>query len=278
MMAMAEMLRESGPLEVFGSALRHRQLIWRLAVREFEAQFRGSLLGRVWAALGPLSLLALYTYVFGVVMQAHWPGTATGDTLQVALLYFAGMVFFNFYLECINRAPSLLLENVAYIKKVVFPLDILAWVALIAALLRFSFGVLILLVFYFALEGIPPIAALAVLLMTAPLALVALGFVWFLSALGVYLRDVRQAMTVIAPAIMFMSPVFYPMSVVPEPFHSILYINPLTFAIESVRGALFDGQWPNWMEFSIYSVLAWLFAWLGRSWFMSVRGGFADVV
>jgi lipopolysaccharide transport system permease protein len=275
--ALADFVSENGPAAVFGSALRHRQLIWRLAVREFEAQFRGSVLGRFWAALAPLLLLSMYTYVFGVVMEAHWPG-AGGNTLHVALLYFVGLVFFNFYFECINRAPSLLLENVAYIKKVVFPLDILAWTSLVSALLRLAFSVAILIVFFLVIDGVPPLSALALPVITAPLVLIALGLTWFLSALGVYLRDIRSAMVVIAPATLFMSPVFYPLSTVPQPVRAVLYANPLSFVIESARGALFDGHWPSLLGFGIYSLIACVFAWLGRSWFMSVRGGFADVV
>lgn len=272
------MMRNGGPISVFGTAVRHRHLIWRLALREFEAQFRGSLLGRFWAALGPLLLLGLYTYVFGVVMEARWPGAKTGGTLHVALLYFVGMVLFGFFIECISRAPGLLLENLAYIKKVVFPLEILAWVALVAALLRLFFGAVILILFYVVIDGLPPVSTLALPIVAVPLALVALGLIWFLSALGVYLRDVRQAMTVIAPALMFTSPVFYPMSVVPEPVRTILYANPLSFAIESARHALFDDDWPPLSGFIVYCLLACLFAWLGRLWFMRVRGGFADVV
>src|SRR5579864_2695275 len=271
-------MRDNGPIAIFSSALRYRQLIWRLALREFEAQFRGSLLGRLWAALGPLLLLGLYTYVFGVVMEARWPGTETSGTLHVALLYFVGMVLFGFFVECLSRAPNLLLENVAYIKKVVFPLDVLAWVALVAATLRLFFSAAILMVFYVAIEGLPPVSALALPVVAAPLALLSLGCVWFLSALGVYLRDTRQGMIVITPAIMFMSPVFYPMAVVPEPVRTILYANPLSFAIESARRALFEGHWPSLPGLAIYTLLACFLAWLGRFWFISVRGGFADVV
>jgi lipopolysaccharide transport system permease protein len=277
MAVLTAVVKESGPIAVFGSAIRHRHLIWRLATREFEAQFRGSMLGRLWAALGPLLLLGMYTYVFGVVMRAHWPG-AEGSTLRVALLYFVGLMYFNFFLECINRAPSLMLENVAYIKKVVFPLDILAWTSLVSAALRLAISMAILFAFFLIIEGVPPLSALGLPLITAPLVLVVLGFVWFLSALGVYVRDIRSAMTVIAPATMFMSPVFFPISVVPEPVRTILYGNPLTFVIESARAMLFEGHWPDPLGLGIYSLIACVFAWLGRSWFMSVRSGFADVV
>jgi lipopolysaccharide transport system permease protein len=266
-----------GPLAVFGCGWHYRQLVARLTVREIEARFRGSLLGKVWAGIVPLFMLCLYTFVFGVLLKVRWPGLE-GSTLQVALLYFAGLILFDFTFECINRAPALLAEHVSYVKKVLFPLEILAWVVIGGALFRVLVGGAILLAFYLAIDGLPPPSALAVPALVLPLTLVAIGFVWFLSAIGVYIRDFRHAVVVLAPVTMFLSPIFYPLSTVPEPIRTLLYLNPLTFIVESVRAALFLGAWPNWPALALYAVVGWAFAWAGRSWFMSVRGEFADVV
>jgi lipopolysaccharide transport system permease protein len=198
--------------------------------------------------------------------------------LRVALLYFSGLILFDFWFDCINRAPALLLENVPYIKKVVFPLEILCWVALAGALFRVVVSGAILLAFYLAIDGVPPASALAVPVTLVPFALVALGFMWFLSAAGVYLRDLRQAVVVVAPTAMFLSPIFFPLAVVPEPFQTLLYLNPLTLIVETVRAALFLGQWPDWTALAAYSGVAWFFAWAGYAWFLRLRGGFADVV
>lgn len=241
-----------------------------------ENQFRGSLLGKVWAAIVPLFMLSMYTFVFGVVLQVRWPGEE--NHLKVALLYFVGLIFFNFLFECINRAPTLLLENVAYIKKVIFPLEILPWVVAGAGLVRVAVSAAILFAFYLVINGLPPLSVMAIPLLVTPLILVALGLTWFLSALGVYLRDIRQAMAVVAPATMFLSPIFFPLADVPEPFRTLLYINPLTFVIDSARGALFLGTWPSWSGLALYIGLAWAVAWAGYAWFMSVRHGFADVL
>lgn len=277
MTAVATPVEARGPLAVFGCAWRYRQLVARLTEREIESRFRGSLLGKLWAALIPLFMLAMYTFVFGVVLHVRWPG---GDksALDVALLYFVGLIVFNFFFDCVNRGPTLMLEHVSYIKKVLFPLEILSWVVLGGALFRLAVSAAVLLAFYLAIDGVPPAAILAVPLLLVPLALVALGCVWFLSALGVYLRDMSQLLTMISPATMFLSPVFYPLTNVPKPFQYILYANPLTFIIEAVRGAVFDGIWPNWGGFALYAAVAWLFAWAAHAWFMKMRQGFADVV
>src|ERR1700676_3442370 len=181
-----------GPLAVFGCGWHYRPLVARLTVREIEARFRGSLLGRVWAGIVPLFMLCMYTFVFGVLLKVRWPGLE-GSTLQVALLYFAGLILFDFTFECINRAPALLAEHVSYVKKVLFPLEILAWVVIGGGLFRVLVGGAILLAFYLAIDGLPPLSALAVPALVLPLTLVAIGFVWFLSAIGVYIRDFRHA-------------------------------------------------------------------------------------
>jgi len=267
---------DRGPAALFGCAWRYRQLLRRLTIREVENQFRGSLLGKLWAAIVPLFMLSMYTFVFGVVLQVRWPGEE--NHLRVALLYFVGLIAFNFLFECINRAPTLLLENVAYIKKVIFPLEVLPWVIVGAGLVRVAVSSAILLAFYFVIDGLPPPAVVVIPLLVVPLAMITLGLAWFLSALGVYLRDIRQAMTVVAPATMFLSPIFFPLSEVPEPFRSLLYINPLTFVIDSTRSALFLGTWPSWLGLTFYFGVAWIVAWTGYAWFMSVRRGFADVL
>jgi homopolymeric O-antigen transport system permease protein len=266
-----------GPLAVFGCAWHYRQLVVRLTVREIEARFRGSLLGKVWAGILPLFMLGFYTFVFGVLLKVRWPGLE-GSTFQVALLYFSGLILFDFVLECLTRAPALLAEQISYVKKVLFPLEILAWVVVGGALFRVLVGSAILLVFYLAIDGLPPVSALAAPLLVLPLALVAVGFTWFLSAIGVFVRDFRHAVLVLAPVTMFLTPIFFPLSTVSEPLRSLLYLNPLTFIIESMRATLFMGEWPNWPALALYTVVAWAFAWAGRGWFLFVRGEFADVV
>ena len=163
-------------------------------------------------------------------------------------------------------------------KKVLFPLEILAWVVIGGALFRVLVGSLLLIVFYLAIDGLPPPSAMAAPVLVLPLALVAIGFTWFLSAVGVYVRDFRHAVLMLAPVTMFLTPVFFPLATVAEPIRSLLYLNPLTFIIEAVRAALFLGEWPSLPALAIYTGLAWTFAWAGRSWFLFVRGEFADVV
>ena len=261
----------------YGSAWHYRDLLSRLVRRDIEARFRGSVLGKVWVFLIPLAMLGLYTFVFGVVIQPRWQDSARSN-VEIALTYFSGLILFDFVFECVSRAPGLMLEHVNYIKKVVFPVEILAWMVLFGSAFRLAIGSILLLAFYFFAAGLPPPSALFVPLILAPLALFAIGSVWFLSALGVYIRDIKQLIIVIAPIAMFLSPVFFPLSAVPEVFRAYFYLNPLTYPLESVRAALFVGHWTPTTGFTVYCASSLIFSWLGYLTFMRLRFGFADVL
>ena len=181
-------------------------------------------------------------------------------------------------MECVNRAPSLMFENLTYIKKMVFPLEILAWVALGGALFRLAIGLVLLIVFYLVVRGAPPITVLIIPVLLLLLFIMTLGFIWLLSSLSVYIRDIRHAIAVVMPVFMFLTPVFFPLASAPKAAQMILYANPLTFILEGIRGALFQGIWPNWIGLAVYAVLSVLFAWLGFRIFQRLRLGFADVL
>lgn len=267
----------AGPLAPFKTAWQHRRLILRLAKREVDARYRGSMLGIVWAVLNPLLMLVVYTFVFTTVFQARWGGA--GETSgEFALLLFSGMILFNIFSECVTRAPGLLLENVSYIKKVVFPLEILPLVGLAVALFNAALGFLILAVFHLAVLGLPPATALLLPLMLAPLCLTTLGICWFLASAGVFLRDIRQIVGVVVTVLMFLSPIFYPISSLPERFRTVIHLNPLTPILEQSKDLLFWGRIPPPQDWALATLAGWACAWLGYLWFMKTRRGFADVV
>lgn len=276
-MEVAMRREDSAFLGMFRRIWTHRHLASLLIARNVEASFRGSLLGKAWTALVPLLRLAVYTTVLGFILRVKWPGQHT-TPLETALLYFVGLTLYDFFMESVSGAPGLMLDNVNYVKKVVFPLEILPFATLGAALVRLCVTSSIVLIFYLVIRGIPPLASIAIPLIIAPYALFVLGAVWFLSALGAYVRDLRQLMGVLALVMMYLSPIFFPLAMVPARVRPVFYANPLAFVIESVRAALFAGQWPDWPALLLYTALAWLFAALGYRWFLRVKPGFADVV
>ncbi|WP_285405846.1 ABC transporter permease [Luteibacter sp. ME-Dv--P-043b] len=265
------------PLSMVRSLIQHRQLVASLIRREVIGRYRGSMLGTMWSFFNPLLMLIIYTFVFSVVFQARWKG-GTGSKTEFAMVLFAGLLVFNIFSECLNRAPSLIVMNVNYVKKVVFPLEILPVVSQGAAVFHGLVSFLVWFVFYVSFFGLPPITAWLFPVVIMPLMFLVLGLGWFLASLGVYLRDVTQFVGLLVTALMFLSPIFYPVSSLPVQYRSLMELNPMTPVIEQVRGVLITGQVPDWRIFAMQFAASLLIAWLGFSWFQKTRKGFADVL
>lgn len=259
------------------SLRRHRELVASLIRRDVVGRYRGSALGLLWSFFNPVLMLVVYTFVFSVVFKARWSAGSDSRT-EFALVLFTGLVVFNLFAECILRAPGLVLGNVNYVKRVVFPLEILPWVALGSALFHMAIGLGVWLVFYLAFFGIPPVTALLLPVTLLPLLLLTLGLSWFLASLGVFLRDVGQVVGVLTTALMFLSPIFYPLAALPEDYRLLVQLSPLTIAVESARAVLIWGQGIPWAEWSVSLAYSALVAWLGFAWFQKTRKGFADVL
>ena len=266
------------PREILFGLWRNRYLIGQSVRREVLGRYRGSMLGILWAFFHPLFMLAVYTFVFSVVFRARWPGASGDSRIEFALVLFAGLMVYGVFADCVNRAPGLILANTGYVKKVVYPLEILPWVCLGSAAfhLAVSFGVWLLV--YCLFFGLPRPTILLFPLVVAPLFPLTAGLSWFLASLGVYLRDVGQLVGIATTALMFLSPIFYAVSSVPERFRFILRLNPLTPIIEMSRAVLF-GRGPLAPGMLLYGYLiAGLTACLGFAWFQKTRKGFADVL
>jgi lipopolysaccharide transport system permease protein len=222
-------------------------------------------------------MLLVYTFVFSVIFNARWGG-GNGSKTEFALILFSGLIVFNLFSECINRAPSLILINVNYVKKVVFPLEILPYVALGSAMFHASISLGVWLIAYAFLFGLPHATILLIPFIFLPLTLLIVGLSWVLASLGVYLRDVSQFVGILTTVLMFLSPIFYPVSALPEKYRSFLLLNPLMPAIEQFRSVLFWGKIPEITMVGVYYLVTTWIAWLGFAWFQKTRKGFADVL
>ncbi|GAB3259922.1 ABC transporter permease [Chitinimonas naiadis] len=260
------------PVDLF----RQRALIYQLARREILGRYRGSWLGLAWSFVTPLLMLTVYTFVFSVIFNARWAGTHPGK-LEFALMVFAGMVAFLLCAEVLGRAPALLLQYTSYVKKVVFPLDTLPLVLVGSALFHALAGLAVLLLFVVFSRGLG-LTVIALPLVLLPLVLLLAGLAWALAALGVYFRDLGQAVGLLLTMLQFLSPVFYPLDAVPELFRPFMAWSPLTIPIEALRAILLRGAWPAWDALLGYWLVAVFIAWLGHRIFVRLRGGFADVL
>jgi lipopolysaccharide transport system permease protein len=222
-------------------------------------------------------MLGVYTFVFREVFRARWTTQSEGK-IEFALVLFCGLILFNVFGDCVSRSPGLMIENANYIKKVVFPLEILPWVVILVALFDALTALIPFAIFYGFILGVPPITAVLFPIVVVPLALMTLGLSWFFSSLGVFLRDINQFVRLVVMALLFGSAIFFPPELIPEPLRAYSYVNPLVWIIETARGLLFWGRLPDYMTLIEYTLVSWLMAWMGYVWFMKTRKGFADVV
>ncbi|MDD2031072.1 ABC transporter permease [Pseudomonas sp. 39167] len=265
------------PGELIASLWRNRSMITALVQREVVGRYRGSFMGILWSFFNPVFMLVVYTFVFSVVFKARWTGGSDSKT-EFALILFAGLIMFNLFAECLNRSPTLILSNANYVKKVVFPLEILPWVAVGSALFHMAISLVVWLIAYTFLFGMPHLTVLLFPLIVLPLIFLIMGLTWALASLGVYLRDVAQFIGILTTVLMFLSPIFYPASALPEKYQHLLMLNPLTPTIEYAREVLFWGRVPDFTILSIYLTGSMVIAWLGFAWFQKTRKGFADVL
>lgn len=272
------MLRPSiSPGKLAADLWAHRALLSGLVHREVVGRYQGSMLGILWSLFNPMLMLAVYTFFFSVVFQARWLG-GSGSKSEFALILFSGLLVFNFFAECITRAPSLIIANANYVKKIIFPLEILPVVVMGSAFFHLGISFLVWLVFYGVIFGVPHFGVLLFPIVLLPLALLTLGISWFLASLGVYLRDVPQVVSAIVPVLMFLSPVFYPIKSLPEEFQVLVHVSPITVAIEQARDVIYWGGGLDWAAWGAYCGISLIIAWGGFCWFQKTRRGFADVI
>lgn len=247
--------------------------------REVIVRYQGSAFGLAWSFLNPLFMLVIYTFVFSEIFKSRWSGMGGDDSkTQFAVVLFVGMIVLSLFSEVLNRAPGLILSNVNFVKKVVFPLEILPVIAMGAALFHTFVSLGVLLITFVVFNGYLHWTAIFIAVVILPLVILTIGLAWILASLGVFVRDVGQSIGIVTTVLMFLSPVFYPVTAVPERFTPFILANPLTFIIEQAREVLIWGHQPDWFGLSIYTLLAVFIAWAGYAWFQKTRKGFADVL
>lgn len=263
--------------ELVATPVRHRGLIWSLVKRDFIGRYKGSFVGLVWSLLNPLLMLAIYTFVFSVVFKARW-GTDGGTEISFGIFLFSGMIVHGLFSECLNRSATLITSQPNFVKKVVFPLEVLPWMALGSGVLHFLVSFAVLLVFCIVLGA--PIQPGVVLLplVLLPLMLIILGLSWLLASLGVYLRDLSQVIGMLTTVALFLAPIFYSIEALPSVYQSIIFWNPITLPVIQLRDVMILGRPLDWGAWGWSLVVSALVCYLGFVWFQKSRRGFADVL
>lgn len=264
------------PAAPFRLLWQQRHLLMQLIAREVRGRYRGSLLGSTWSLLLPVFAVTIYACVFGLIFKQRWPDES-GSGWSYALLLFAGLAFFNAFVEVVQRASTIIAAQPNLVKKVVFPLEILPAMLLGAALMPLAISLLLVFVGLHC-SGQTMEQAFWVLLVVPFFLMWLQGLAWFLAGVGTFLRDIGALVGALCPLLMFLTPLFYPASLIPEAYRFLVWLNPLAVVVETVRAGLTSGALPPWGAlawFATASLVTWQ---AGFVTFTQLRPEMADVV
>ncbi|MCF4175275.1 ABC transporter permease [Vibrio sp. McD22-P3] len=265
--------------QIFKTLVSNSTLLIQMSKRDILSRYKGSAFGLGWSLFNPLMMLVVYTFVFSVVFEAKWGVKgASNNQVNFAVVLFSGMIVFNVFSECFNRATTLITANANYVTKIVFPLEILPWTILFSALFHSGVSLLILMASSLVLMDELHMTILLLPLVWIPFCISLVGLMLVLSSVGVYFRDLSQVTGVLTTVLMFTSPLFFPLSALPESLQPLLMLNPLAYFIEETRNLTIFGELPNWSHLSIAYVLSLIALLIGDKCFKTLRAGFADVI
>ena len=267
----------AGLIDIFRPLIEHTELVIQLSKRGIQSRYRGSVLGMLWSLLTPLLMLLVYSFVFSIVFKAKWNHPGAEDA-NFGVILFSGMIIHALFAEPMVLSSSAITGNSQYVKKVVFPLEIMAWSTMLVAGFQalISFFVLILFMLLSGMQLHPTLLLFPVVVM--PLVLFSTGVAWLLSSITVFIRDIAQLVGILSTILLFISPVFYPVDRLPGIWQKLIYLNPISFIVDQMRNIAIYGEQPNWLGLAIYSLIALAVAWFGLFIFQRLRAGFADVL
>jgi lipopolysaccharide transport system permease protein len=266
------------PLHLARNLWQRRELIRQFTRREIEGRYRGSIFGMFWSLVNPLVLLLIYTFVFGIIFKARWGQAGSQSLGQFALVLFCGIATFNIFSECVNRSSHLIISVPNYVKKVVFPLEILPISVLGVALFHGLISLSIVLIANILINHTIHWTLVLLPLVALPLIFLSLGLNWLLASLGVFIRDINYVVSLITLVLFFSSAVLYPIENIPEPYRAIIRFNPLTSIVENFRNVILWGVHPSWRGLALWLLATGAVMMLGYAWFMKTKKAFADVV
>lgn len=260
------------------TVLVNKHIISQLTLRESTGKYKGSIIGLGWSLFHPILMLSVYTFVFSVIFKSRWAASASQNQFDYAIIMFVGIIIHGVLSDVLNKASTLITSNVNYVKKVVFPLEILPIISMGSALFHACVSLGVLLIACLLVNGKLYATILILPIIIIPFLLLVLGLAWIVASLGVFIRDTSQTISIITLVMLFLAPVFYSAEVVPEKYQFLLKFNPLTFIIEQARNVIIFGKLPNWNGLFIYSLISLVIFWIGYAWFQKTKKGFADVI
>jgi lipopolysaccharide transport system permease protein len=267
------------PHRAVADILKHFELIRAYTRREFYATYRETILGWAWSIFTPLIMLALFTFVFGYIFHGRFnQSDASESPAQFALALFIGMSLFNCVGQTLNSAPNLILANSAYVKTLSFPLEIISISAVSNIAINLGIGLAMCFIGFIAMHGFIHLSAIALIPYVLCVLLMSVGISWFMSALGVFVRDIAPLTGPLTMVLMFVSGVFFPLSSVPGKAAWLFKLNPIARIIDGARASFLYGIWPNPLILALLLTISMTMAMVGYWFFMKSKQAFADVV
>jgi len=262
---------------IISALTRHRSLTRELSKRDVLGRYRGSSFGLLWSLISPFLTLSIYTFAFGSILKSRWPQTSNGSA-SFAMILFVGLIVHGFFAECLSRSATLITDNANFVKRVIFPLEILPWSMAAGAIFHSLMNILVFIALHYFIDGRVSVLVFLFPVVMIPLVLLAIGIGWIFAALGVYFRDISQVTGVISTAMFFLSSAMVPISALPVAYQSLFKLNPITFIIDQAREVALWGHLPDWFGLFEYSLVAIVVMILGFGMFQVARRGFADVL
>lgn len=258
--------------------LSHLYLIKTFTIREIQNRYKGSLLGILWALITPILMLLVFSFVFGEIFQAKWPGNTGTNKIDFAINLFIGLSIFWYFADILAKSPTIISSVPNYVKKVIFPLEILPLVTILSTLVYLIINFIIIFITILITSNHISITIISIPLLIVITIPLLLGISLLLSAIGVYAKDIGVIIGVFINLLMFLSPIFYPISAIPEKMIWLFNLNPLTAIIEESRKVLLYNSWPDWNIVFVYTIISLLVYYVGNKIFKITKKGFADVI
>jgi len=248
-----------------------------LARRTMFGRYRETMLGAAWSVIQPLVMLVIYAFVFSQVFEARWD-VATERPVNFAVVLFSGLLIFNFFNESLVNSTSVILNNSGLIKRTGVASATLPMSVVIAALLNLGLSAVPFLIAYWVTTGVPPVTIVALPIVFVPLVVLVLGLVFIVSSVSVFVRDMQPVVMILSSLVLFLSPIFYPESAIPEQFRSLVLLSPIGVPLSASKDLLFAGVMPQWGALATYTAVAFLVLTIGMLLFRKAQRGFADVL
>jgi lipopolysaccharide transport system permease protein len=258
--------------------LNNKFLVYSFLKREIIQRYKGSFFGLIWSILNPLFMLLIYTFIFSEVFNVRWESNSTSK-IEFGLMIFSGLMIFNIFSDCLSKSPYLILNNSNYVKKIIFPTEILVYSIVGSALFHFLVNLIVFGgIYFFTYNKIQTSIFFFLPLIIFSYLLFIMGICLVYSALTVFVRDFANFNQILITIFLFASPIFYPISMIPENYHFIFNLNPLSFPIESFRNIVFFNEIPQISSFFLYLSFSILIFSIGVKLFMKLRPHFPDFI